>query len=76
MRNVDQRFFCSVGQSRGGLDVFSEIMRMRIDREKIDVDGQRELIGDQEIFLAGRDVEFGSRSQVGSAWATWSRAAE
>ena len=55
---MDQHFLRAVGQSRGGLDVFAEIMRMRIDGQKIDIDGQRELVGYQEILLAGRNVEF------------------
>ena len=59
VRNMNQRLLRTVRQSSEGLNIFAEIMRMRIDREKINIDGKREVIGDQEIFVAGRNVKFG-----------------
>ncbi len=39
------------------MHVFSEVMRVRVDREEINVDGEREFVGDKKIFLTGRNVE-------------------
>jgi hypothetical protein len=54
---VNQSLFGSVGQSRDTLQIFAQIMCVGVDSQQIDVNGKCEIVGDEEIAVARRDIE-------------------
>ena len=57
MLDVDECFPGSIRKYREGLNLLSQIVRMRINRQQIDVDRKREIVRDQKIFCACRNIE-------------------
>ena len=57
-RNMNQIPLCSVRKFRKGLQICSNIMRVRIYRQKLDVFGHGEFVGHQKIFFTGRYIQF------------------
>src|SRR5207245_6161091 len=47
----------SIGQSGKSLEILAEIVRVRVYREQIHVDGKRKFVSDEEAFFARRNVE-------------------
>src|ERR1700685_2829689 len=57
MRNVDQLFSGTIWQSGPRLNVFSQVVRVRIDRQQVDIDGQNKVGGDGKVALPSRNVK-------------------
>ena len=55
--DANQPAASAVGQHGPGFHQLADVVRVRIDGEHVDVDGQRERIGDGEGAIAGRDVD-------------------
>jgi hypothetical protein len=47
----------AVGQGREALDVFADVVGVRVDGQHLGVDGQRELVGHDEVRRVGWNVD-------------------
>ena len=57
--NKDERRALAVRRDGPCFELLAEIVRVRIDAQRIDGDGQAQLVFDDEVAVAGRDVECG-----------------
>ena len=55
--NAHQPFLRAAGQRGPGFQQLPQVMRVRVNRQNIDVHRQAKIVGDREIARAGRDVE-------------------
>src|SRR5579883_2066906 len=53
----DEPFLLPIGKSSVALDILTEIMRVRIDAEDVDIDGQLQLVFNNETVISGGNVE-------------------
>jgi hypothetical protein len=54
--NANEPLPLSVGKDGPGFQLAAEVVGVRIDAEDVDIDGKGELVLDDEIARAGRDV--------------------